>query len=166
MPKIFSHFRPIVFRLNLSEDDSERADVLRSSVLCDAVFVNNSENLSWPQLLKTAAQADSLRDMKPRAAPRPSNGYRVSLSAVTGIMSEHFFFFFCTHRKTQPHILCLSSKTLAYIYCLVWSWSPNRILISNDLLNVFLIFSPEQHNDLFSLFTFGPKALMLFAWVG
>ena len=52
-----------------------------------------------------------------------------------------------TQAHTDTHTQCLSSKTLAYIYSLVWSWSPNGILISNDLLNVFLISSLEQHND-------------------
>ncbi len=98
--------------------------------------------------------------MKPRAAPRLSNGYHVSLSAVLEIMSKHL----CTHTHIHAHTM-LIQQTLAYIYCLVWSWSPNGILISNDLLNVFLISSLEQHND-FSLFYFGPKALMVFAWVG
>lgn len=155
------HSCPIVFYVSYEEDQG-CASVLRLVLffifLCMTLplfLCEQPANPSWPQSLKTVAQADSLRYMKPRAASRPSNGDRVSTCAVAGINVQASFF--SAHTDAHNHICCLSSKTLAYIYRLVWSWSPNRILIFNDLLNVFLISFPSTSRMCFFLFTFGLK---------
>lgn len=148
------HSCPIVFYVSFKEDHVPVFCGLFYSFifLCMTLSLFLREqpaNPSWPQLLKTVAQADSLHYMKPRAAPRPSNGDRVSTSAVAGINVQASFF--SAHTEAHNHVCCLSSKTLAYIYRLVWSWSPNRILIFNDLLCISYFFSFEQQNVFFSI---------------
>lgn len=155
---ILAHFCSILFCFTLYRDNV----LVRWCLMVHCFVCCFFESTTWKPKL-TSIVKDSCTDWLALQHEAPSSSQAFKWLPC---------FFLCSHRNkvqalflwhTHTHAQCLSSKTLAYIYCLVWSWGPNGILISNDLLNVFLLLNNTM---IFFPFTFGPKALMLFAWVG